>query len=231
MITSITLDHVIRQYKGTPFRLHIDRLEFHNRHIHVIVGPNGSGKSTILNLIAFLDQPDEGRVLIDHRPVIRHNHDVEPALRKRIGYVRQNRYLFNMSVFDNVALGLKLRKVPKDRIQSEVDSILSLFELNHLRDRSVKALSNGEYQKVAIAQVLVLKPEVLLIDEPDANIDKLSRLSIEERIKTIHQEHSSVVIMTTHSLKQAQRMSPEIISIHEGRMIDFIHEKVASDNP
>ena len=230
MISSVKLEDLTKRYKGTPFCLQIDNLEFHNRDIHVIVGPNGSGKSTILNLIAFLDRPDAGCVLIDGRPLFNHDRDVDNQLRKRIGYVRQNRYLFDMNVFDNVALGLRIRKQPKNEIASQVDSILPLFELEHLEKRSVKSLSKGEYQKVAIAQVLVLKPEIILIDEPDANIDALSKISIEETIKKIQKERNSVVIMTTHSLKQAHRMSPRIISMRDGKVIDSGEENFFFEN-
>ncbi|NQT24678.1 energy-coupling factor ABC transporter ATP-binding protein [candidate division KSB1 bacterium] len=230
MISSIRLKNIRKRYKGTPFCLKIDNLEFHNRHIHVIVGPNGSGKSTILNLIAFLDKSESGHVLVDGHPVFNNKHDVDHEIRKKIGYVRQNRYLFDMSVFHNVALGLKIRKQPKNEITAKVDNILTELAIEHLRNRSVKSLSNGEYQKVAIAQVLVLMPEIILIDEPDTNIDILSTPSIERTIKKIQKERNSVVVMTTHSLKQARRMSPEIISIQEGRVIDSNDEKLFFEN-
>ncbi len=225
MISSLKLKQVRKQYGSGQFALNIDNLEFHNRSIQVIVGPNGSGKSTLLNLIAFLDTPDQGNILLEGRPVPPGNNGLN-KLRKRIGFIRQSPYLFNLDVFENVALGLKLRKVPKTEIISKVNNMLSTLKIAHLTSRSVKSLSRGEYQKVAIAQVLVIESEIILMDEPAANIDRQSTLSIEETIKNFQKKFKALIIMTTHSLTQAYRISPDIISLGEGKIIDFVHENV-----
>ncbi|MBL7071424.1 MAG: ATP-binding cassette domain-containing protein [Candidatus Omnitrophica bacterium] len=225
MITSVKLEGIYKEHGSNHFSLNIDGLEFHNKHVQAIVGPNGSGKSTLLNLLAFLDRPDRGSIIVDDKKVFPSN-NAKNKLCKKIGYVRQSPYLFNLSTFDNIALGLKIRKFLKGDIVSKVNDILAILRIEHLRKRRVSSLSRGEYQKVAIAQVLVLEPEMVLMDEPAANIDAQSTLSIEETVKKVQQRTSSIIIMTTHSLTQAYRMTPDIISINKGRVVDFIHENV-----
>lgn len=220
MISSIKLENIHKQHED-EFFLNIDDLVFCNKHIHVIVGPNGSGKSTLLNLVSFVDKPDKGKILINDKPVSYKN-----RLRKKIGFVRQSPYLFNTSVFENIALGLKIRKHPKNEIISRVNKILDRLKIQHLADRNVRKLSKGEYQRTAIAQIFVLEPEIILMDEPMANIDAQSTLSIEEIVKGIQKKSNSVIVMTTHSLTQAYRISPEIISIRQGKIVDFVHENV-----
>ncbi|MFH2138548.1 MAG: ABC transporter ATP-binding protein [Candidatus Omnitrophota bacterium] len=226
MISSIKLKEISKQYGPAQFTLNVDELEFHNQHIQVIVGPNGSGKSTLLNIIAFLERPDSGNIFVNGKEVFPGNgHD---HLRKKIGFIRQSPYLFDLDVAENIALGLKIRKRPQDEITVKVNDILGTLNIEHLRKRRVKSLSRGEYQKVAIAQVFVLEPKVILMDEPAANIDAPSTLFIEETLKNLQKKMDSIVVMTTHSLTQAYRMSPDIISIREGRVVDFVHENVFS---
>ena len=223
MIDSIRLKDIRKKYALADFTLHIDDLELKNHHIHAIVGSNGSGKSTLLKLISLLDKPQEGRILFNNNDVFsgRNGHE---RLRRNIGFLTQSPYLFNMDVFENVALGLRIRKYPRDEIISRVGDVLEVLNIQHLAGRRPRHLSRGEYQKVSIAQVIVLEPEVILMDEPAANIDAQSILSIEEAIRAIQKKINSMIIMTTHSLTQANRVSPDIISIKEGRVVDFVHE-------
>lgn len=223
MIASLELQHIYKEYKGSQFSLSIKNLKFKNEHIQVIVGPNGSGKSAFLNLLAFLDIPDQGTLLVDNNPVA-FNNKISAQFHKRIGFVRQTPYLFNMNVFENVALGLRIRRNPRSEVMSKACAMLETLNIQHLAKRNVTRLSKGEYQKVAIAQILVLEPEIILMDEPAANIDAQSTLLIEETVKNIQKKVNAIIIMTTHSLAQAYRMSSDIVSIQEGRIVSFIHE-------
>ena len=222
MIDSIRLKDIRKKYPLADFTLHIDDLELKNHHIHAIVGSNGSGKTTLLKLISLLDKPQEGRILFNNRNVFprRNGHE---RLRQNIGFLTQTPYLFNLDVFENIALGLRIRKYPRNEIVSKVNDVLETLNIRHLAGRRPRHLSRGEYQKVAIAQVIVLEPEVILMDEPAANIDTQSILSIEGAIRAIQKKINSMIIMTTHSLTQANRVSPDIISIKEGRVVDFVH--------
>lgn len=217
MINSVSLKGLGKQYGPDGFSLYIENLEFHNRQIHVIVGPNGSGKSALLNILALLESPDKGTICLDGEQVFPVN-GTRRQLQKKIGFVRQSPYLFNMDVFDNVALGLRIRKYRDNEIISRVNAILAALKIENIKNRHVSSLSGGEYQKVAIAQVFVLEPEVILMDEPTANIDRESVFSIEETLKNIQGKLNSIVIMTTHSLDQALRMSHDIISLNDGRL-------------
>ncbi len=217
MIESVRLDRVRKRYASGNFLLDIDDFNFHNRGVHVISGPNGSGKTLLLKLIAILDKPDEGGILYDG---LLFNGHGRGRMRKRIGFLMQNPYLFNMTVFENVALGLKIRRYPKTEINSKVNDILDAMEMGHLASRNVKSLSRGEYQKTAVAQVLILEPDIILLDEPVANVDVRSIAKIERIVKDVQARLKGIVIMTTHSMDQANRMSSDIISINEGRFND-----------
>jgi len=214
-ISSIALKNIRKKYNLSRFSFHIDSLTFFRNNTYVIVGPNGSGKSTILKLISRLIEPDEGSLLFND--IVSGNNPCG-RLQRRIGFVMQKPYLFNMTVFENVALGLKIRRYPRGEIISKVTNILKALESMHLAGQKPKSLSGGEYQKVAIAQVLVLEPEVILLDEPTANVDSRSVSLIEEAVKFVQKKIKSMIIMTTHSLTQAYRMSPQIVSIKEGRI-------------
>lgn len=226
MMVSVGLKDIRKRYKSTGFTLHVDDMELESHNINVIVGPNGSGKSTLLKIIALLDKPDKGRVLFNNSSGVFLENNGREGLRKKIGFLMQNPYLFDMDVFSNIALGLKMRRRSKNEIVSKVKNILATLKIGHLAPRRVKDLSRGEYQKVAIAQVLVLGPEVILMDEPAANIDAQSTLNIEDAVRDIQGRLNSIIIMTTHSLTQAYRMSPDIISMREGKIADFVHENV-----
>jgi molybdopterin-binding protein len=221
----ITLRDIRKRYGHANFGLNIDQLDLLHDQIHVIVGPNGSGKSTLLKIIALLEKPDSGKIIFDHEDISCSKHKQQIFL-KSTGFVTQNPYLFNMDVFENVALGLKLRKCRREEIVAKVISIMETLEIRHLSKRKVRDLSKGEYQKVAIAQVLVLEPKIILMDEPMSNIDAKSAFIIEKAVRNIQKRSHSTVIMTTHSFSQAYRLSPDIISIREGRIVDFIHENV-----
>jgi len=218
MISSIALKRIRKKYDSAHFALHIDDLEFNNSNIHAIVGSNGSGKTSLLKLIALLDKPDTGNILFNNDKNILFNENSGHRLRKKIGFVMQNPYLFNTTAFDNVALGLKIRKLQRSEVASKVRDMMGALKIEYLAKERIKYLSRGEYQKVAIAQALVPEPEVILMDEPAANVDEQSTLSIEEMVKKIHERFKPVIIMTTHSLNQAHRVSPEVISIKEGRI-------------
>jgi len=225
MISSITLRNIRKKYPSSNFTFHIENLELTNRNIHVIAGANGSGKTTLLKLIAFLDRPDLGEILINGKN-ISFKSGMQNSLRKKVGFIMQNPYLFNMNVFENVALGLKIRRYPRTEILSKVEYMLAALKIEDLAGQSVKHLSRGEYQKTAIAQVLVLEPEVILMDEPAANIDKESTLSIEGMIKGIQKRYNPLIIMTTHSKTQARRISHEVITIKKGKLANPSYESI-----
>ncbi|MFH1593825.1 MAG: ABC transporter ATP-binding protein [Candidatus Omnitrophota bacterium] len=216
-IASITLQNIYKRNDPSDFTLRVKRLEFDSRGVHVIVGANGSGKSTFLKLLSGLTNKDQGSIVFNRTHRSRYNRDLR-GIQKRIGFVMQNPYLFNTTVFENVALGLKIRGVSKRETSSRVNNTLKKMMIGHLSKRRSRYLSRGESQKVAIAQVLVFEPNVILMDEPTANIDRESTMLIEGLIKDLQRRDNSIVIITTHSLSQARRLSEKAISIREGEV-------------
>ncbi|MFH1799035.1 MAG: ABC transporter ATP-binding protein [Candidatus Omnitrophota bacterium] len=224
MINTIEFKNITKKFSSNPFLLKIGSLKLCNENINVIVGTNGCGKSTLLNLIAGVDIPDKGSISFANNGCCISKNE----LRGKRGFLTQGHYLFNMSVSENVALGLKIRKREKNEITSKVSEMLKILKINQLANRSIANLSGGERQRTAIAQTLVLEPQIILMDEPTANIDARNVFFIEELIKDMHKKYKPLVIITTHSFSQAYRISSDIISMSGGKIVDFTHENVFS---
>lgn len=217
----------IRKQVG-DFSLAVDDCTLEEGKVYAIVGPNGSGKSTLLNLLALLDEPASGRILFKGQPVNYGDSAELISARRAIGYVMQSPCLFHMKVYDNAAYGLQVRGVGKGVVQQKVREILSVLNLSHLTDRPVHTLSAGEAQRLALARTLVLETDVLLLDEPTANVDQSSLMTIEELISRLNREKKTTVILTTHSRDQACKLSKDIIPIVNGRISHIAYENVFS---
>ncbi|MBN1671837.1 MAG: ABC transporter ATP-binding protein [Kiritimatiellae bacterium] len=208
------------------FSLRIDALRLEKGEIYALAGPNGCGKSTLLNVLALLDPPSGGTVVFDGVPV---NYADARALlktRRRIGYLMQNPYLFNMRVRDNVGFGLKARGEPREAVREKVDAMLARLALSHLAGRNAHALSGGEAQRVALARTFVIEADAYLLDEPTGNVDQRNIRATEEIIVQLSRERGATVVFATHSRDQAYRMSKRLISIIGGRIHDVAYENV-----
>lgn len=181
-----------------------------------IVGPSGSGKTTLLRLIDGLDFPDSGEIFIDGIKLTMEN---APKLRKKVGMVFQNPVLFDASVYDNVAFSLKFRGLPDDLIRQRVEAALNLVMLNDLAKRSALTLSGGEAQRVALARALVYDPELILLDEPTANLDPANVLIIEGALREANLQEKTVVLVT-HNIFQAKRLANRVALLLEGEMVE-----------
>ena len=159
-----------------------------------LLGPSGCGKTTTLRMIAGFESPDEGEIYLGDEPI----NELTP------------------NVFDNVAYGLKLRKVPKDEIRERVMRILDLVELNGMEARMTNQLSGGQQQRVALARALVIEPSVLLFDEPLSNLDAKLRVSMRTEIRRIQQEVGITAIYVTHDQSEAMALSDKIIIMNKG---------------
>ncbi|MCK5581411.1 MAG: ABC transporter ATP-binding protein [Candidatus Omnitrophica bacterium] len=217
----------VRQ-KFNEFTLKIEKCCFIKGKIYSLVGPNGCGKSTFLNILSFLDKPLEGKISFKGKTVDNSNPREVVSLRRQIGYFLQNTYLFNMSVYDNVAYGLKLRKIPESEIRRRAGSMLATLSLSHISDKHVRRLSGGEAQKVALARTLVLDTDVLLLDEPTSNVDKNSTRVIEEVVLALNKERQTTVFVATHSFDQAYRLSHNVVSMINGGIKEISCENVFS---
>lgn len=180
-----------------------------------LLGPNGSGKTTLLKILAFLEKPTGGQVTFQGETVTSRNME---RMRLQSAMVFQRTLLFSTSVYNNVAYGLKMRKVPKNIIKDEVSKALSLVKLEGFAPRSAKKLSGGEQQRVALARALVLKTKLLLLDEPTANLDPKNASIVEEVIATVNRELKTTIVMATHNMFQAKALPHHLALISEGKI-------------
>ncbi len=179
-----------------------------------LLGPSGSGKSTLLRIIAGLETPDAGRVLISDRDVTD-----TPARTRDVGFVFQHYAPFkHMSVFDNVAFGLSVRKRPKAEVRERVHELLSLVRLDGLAARYPAQLSGGQRQRMALARALAPQPEVLLLDEPFGALDAQVRAELREWLRRLHEEIHVTTIFVTHDQEEAMEVAEQIVVMNAGRI-------------
>jgi tungstate transport system ATP-binding protein len=174
-----------------------------------LIGPTGAGKTTLLRLLDLLDSPTSGKIYFDGMDVTASG-KIRLEARRRMAFVIQKPVVFNTTVYDNIAYGLKWRGVGKSNIRQKVDSILEMVNLSDYKNRNAKTLSGGETQRVAIARAIAIEPEVLLLDEPTANLDPISTSRIEGLITNIIHRYDTTIIMATHDMSQGQRLADRI---------------------
>ena len=183
-----------------------------------LIGPTGAGKTTLLRLLDMLDKPATGRILIDGVNVTSSEKE-RLAIRRRMAFVLQKSVVFNLSVYENVAYGLKWRGLDRHQVREKVNHILETVELSKYSKRNARTLSGGEMQRVAIARAIATSPEVLLMDEPSANLDPVSSAKIEDLISKIIRENAITVIMATHDMAQGQRLADKICVLVNGEIV------------
>ena len=209
---NIETKNLIKTYNDTTVLNLTDehsRLFFESGKIHGILGPNGSGKSTLMKIMAGLIPQTSGDVLYDGHP---EDFDTQRA----ITYSSHRPILFSRSVFENIAYPLKIRKRPKDEIQTIVTELLDDFEISAIQNNDAKNISGGESQKTALARALSFSPEVLFLDEPTANIDPKSVKLIESVLLKRKESHGLNVIIITHNLSQAFRICDSLTFLDQG---------------
>ena len=186
--------------------------EINDKELVVLVGPSGCGKSTLLRMVAGLEEVSQGELYIDGHMV----NDVPPKDRD-IAMVFQNYALYpHMTVFDNMAFGLKMRKFQKTEIQERVEEASNILGVNHLLDRKPKALSGGQRQRVALGRAIVRKPKVFLFDEPLSNLDAKLRAQMRAEISKLHRRLGTTMIYVTHDQVEAMSMGQRIVVLKDG---------------
>ncbi len=206
----------LQQRHGSRTTLRNVSLSIEEGEILAIIGPTGSGKTTLLRLIDQLDKPASGKVLFDEREVIPR---LRTQVRRKIGMVLQKPVVFDASVYDNVAYPLRVRKYDKKAIPEKVNTMLQTVGLDGYRKRNARTLSGGETQKVALARALVTDPQMLLLDEPTANLDPASLNTIEELVLRFNREKGMAIVIATHEMAQGQRLAHRIGVMMEGELI------------
>lgn len=186
--------------------------------VFALIGPTGAGKTTLLRLIDLIDTPTSGKIFFNKAEMTA-SERVRLEARRRMAFVLQKPIVFNMSVYDNVAYGLRWRGVGGSHIRGKVNSVLEMVGLIDYKDRNARTLSGGEVQRVAIARAITIEPEVLLLDEPTANLDPVSASRIEELIAGIIKRNAITVIMATHDMSQGQRLADRISVLVNGEIL------------
>ncbi len=211
-MADLQLKNIYKKYAGGVTAVSDFSIDIADNEFIILVGPSGCGKSTTLRMIAGLEEISEGELYIDGKLV----NDVAPKDRD-IAMVFQNYALYpHMTVFENMAFGLKLRKTPKAEIKKRVTEAAKILDIEHLLDRKPKALSGGQRQRVAMGRAIVRSPKVFLMDEPLSNLDAKLRVAMRTEIKKLHQRLKTTFIYVTHDQTEAMTMGTRIVVMKDG---------------
>lgn len=216
----IQLFHVSKNFEGSTAALTDITLKIEKGEFLFITGPSGAGKSTLLNIIFGSEAPSEGQIIIDGRNYFKISERELPYLRRRIGFVFQDfKLLPNKSVYENVALALKVMGVPPREVKKRVLRMLSYVKLQHRANFRPQALSGGEQQRVAIARALVKEPAIILADEPTGNLDPALSIETIELFKEVNNKGTTVVV-ATHDRNLIERYSKRTVRLEKGRLVE-----------
>jgi tungstate transport system ATP-binding protein len=206
----------VRVIRGGRPILEVESLELPEGDFTAVVGPNGAGKTTLLRLLAFLVRPDAGTLFF--RGKATRGPAESPAVRRGVTLVMQDPYLFSGSVLSNARYGLRVRGVRGEEASARAREALDRMGILHLADRKAATLSGGEGKRLAVARALATEPEVLLLDEPTADVDRENRARMEDVIRTLSRETDMAVILSTHDEDQAGRLASRVLSLDAGKI-------------
>ncbi len=228
MNSAYNLHNINHTYESRSV-LAIPELTIHQGEILAIVGPSGAGKSTLLRLLGFLENPTEGNVTLctSNGSMTYQNITIEE--RRKITMVFQNSLMLSRNVRTNVAYGLKVRG--KGHQQELVDEVLEMVSLQNYANAMPHKLSGGEIQRVAIARALVIQPQILLLDEPTANLDPYNIKVIEDCLVAQHQQQNSTMVIVTHNIFQARRLADRVVLILDGQLVEVSSTETFFEEP
>ncbi|MDF2613977.1 MAG: transporter ATP-binding protein [Clostridia bacterium] len=222
----VKIDNVVKKYGDFVAVNHIS-CDIKQGEFFTLLGPSGCGKTTLLRMIAGFNSIDGGQILFDDKVI----NNIE-AHQRDIGMVFQNYAIFpHMTVFDNVAYGLKARKMGKDQIHTKVMEALALVHIENLKDRKPSELSGGQQQRVALARAIVIRPSVLLMDEPLSNLDAKLRVQMRTVIKKLQKELGITTVYVTHDQEEALAISDRIAIINQGKVMQIDTPEIIYKRP
>ena len=226
-MASLSLKSIYKKYPGGVIAVSDFNLEIQDKEFIILVGPSGCGKSTTLRMVAGLEEISSGELYIGDRLV----NDIAPKDRD-IAMVFQNYALYpHMTVFDNMAFGLKLRKTSKEEIRRRVEEAARILDIEHLLERKPKALSGGQRQRVALGRAIVREPKVFLLDEPLSNLDAKLRAQMRTELTKLHQKLGTTFIYVTHDQTEAMTMGTRIVVMKDGLIQQCDAPQVLYDKP
>jgi tungstate transport system ATP-binding protein len=227
-MTAIYELHNVRKAYGQRWALKIEeKFEIFSGEIFAIVGPSGAGKSTLLRMLNFLEYPDSGSIVFEGHPMTIADAPLE--LRRKVTTVFQRPALLSTSVMQNIQYGLQLRGQPDGK--AAIQPLLQRLGLDELANAQARTLSGGEAQRVALARALVLQPDVLLMDEPTANLDPYNALLIEEVIREINSERRTTIVLVTHNIFQARRLAHRVGLMLNGSFVEIENNPAFFESP
>ena len=213
-----TLREVSKRY-GSREVLNIPLLNIEQGKIHAVLGPNGSGKSTLLRILNRLEYPSSGEITFLGQPLLNENGS-NTVLRRQMAMVLQKTVMFSTTVLANVMYGLEWRKTDRMQARRKALEALEWVGMHEIANRQARILSGGEAQRVALARAIVLQPLVIFMDEPTASMDPNSVMVIEDLIRRVNREFGITIIVVTHNLFQASRISNESLFLFQGNLIE-----------
>jgi sulfate transport system ATP-binding protein len=223
---SISLEHLAKSFGTEPVLTDINDV-VPDGSLTALLGPSGSGKSTLLRMIAGLETVDQGRIVLHGRDVTH-----TPARRRNIGFCFQDYAPFyQLSVFDNIAYGLKVRRTAKVDIEREVRELLALVRLEAFADRYPRQLSGGQRQRMALARALAIKPEVLLLDEPFAALDAQVGGELRQWVRSLQHDLGITTLLVTHNQAEAMEVADRVVILNHGRIEQAGEPSAVYDNP
>jgi tungstate transport system ATP-binding protein len=223
MSVHMQLFGIQKSYKSTK-ALNSVSTELEGNKITVFLGINGAGKTTLMRIMAGLENPDSGKIHYNKQDI------GAGELRKVSTLVFQKTAMFSMNVYDNLAYGLKIRNVPDEEISRKIEAALHDVRLSGFEKRKAKKLSGGEQQRIALARSFLLDSNILLLDEPTANLDPNSATIIEKAIVS-RKNPQKIIVLSTHNLSQAKRLGDQIVHIHNGEVVETASPQEFFENP
>ncbi|MBI4469879.1 MAG: ABC transporter ATP-binding protein [Acidobacteria bacterium] len=213
-MAGIRLEHISKIFSGKIEALHDISLEIHDREIVTVVGPSGCGKSSLLRIIAGLDEPSGGSILIDGQSV-----RSVPARRRNLAMVFQSYALYpHMTCYENIALNLRLKGVPASDLDRSVRETAALLDIGNLLGKKPRELSGGQRQRVAVGRAIVRKPRAFLFDEPLSNLDALLRERVRHELKSLFRLIDATVVYVTHDQIEAMSLADRVVVLNNGRI-------------
>jgi len=222
------VENLIKNY-GDKNVLNIEAMEIYKNKITAIIGPSGAGKSTLLHLLNGIEPPSSGSIWFEDRRI--EYKDMNLDIRRSMVMVFQKPVVFSTTVYENLAYGLKLRGMEKKEIEKRVEEMLEVTGLKDKSQQKANTLSGGEAQRVAVARAMIIRPKALLLDEPTTNLDPANVLTIEELIKYGKNKYGISVIIVTHNMFQAKRLSDNCLFMLGGRIIEYDTTENLFTNP
>jgi tungstate transport system ATP-binding protein len=223
----ISVRDVYRKVKGRAILKGVS-LELEQGDVLGIIGPSGAGKTSLLRIINMLDRPDDGHVYLDGKDMWASD---RLEVQRSMAMVFQKPMPFSRSVYENVAYGMKLRGLRRTEIDAAVEDVLKLLDMQGKEWQYARSLSGGEAQRLAFARAYVLKPKLLLLDEPTANLDPANASIMERAIRDINKRYGTTVILVTHNMYQARRLANQTAFMMDGELIELKPTSELFDRP